>query len=443
LIVVRYFELEEQCTAIMVCEDILKVKNLPKELTDAEKEEFLKHFGASKVKVITSKNRQRSVVYARFDSKDVAREVLFRLHQAFVLKNRLCVEYAVHDIGLPKIKKVEQANSNNKEYFKSFVTKLNSFNHSVEFQQPPPPHLKYVYPKANRLTINNIGHALATVPKFYTQVLHLMNRMNLPPPFAVPDPLRQRLPQQPVQQKNVNHPPSAKPAESSSESELESDEESKTKEIIPQKRVFPQKKSVKRPKFIKPNAAVPSTNTKHERTEDVFEKADITGQRKIELKVSTSALEPKHDETEQVGIIQSSAGNTEEQITSDKDDKTVISAEELAANQIPEKDLDVLPVFKNYHPGAPTCRLYIKNIAKNAELKDLEYIYNRYKTEGTEEKPSSFDIRLMQEGRMKGQAFITLGSIEIAQKALKETNAYILKDKPLVVVYARSAPSKK
>jgi U11/U12 small nuclear ribonucleoprotein SNRNP65 len=49
----------------------------------------------------------------------------------------------------------------------------------------------------------------------------------------------------------------------------------------------------------------------------------------------------------------------------------------------------------------------------------------------------------MQEGRMKGQAFITLGSIEIAQKALKETNAYILKDKPLVVVYARSAPSKK
>ena len=34
------------------------------------------------------------------------------------------------------------------------------------------------------MTINNIAHALAGVPKFYNQVLHLMNRMNLPPPFA-------------------------------------------------------------------------------------------------------------------------------------------------------------------------------------------------------------------------------------------------------------------
>lgn len=45
----------------------------------------------------------------------------------------------------------------------------------------------------------------------------------------------------------------------------------------------------------------------------------------------------------------------------------------------------------------------------------------------------------MQEGRMKGQAFITLQTVEIAQKALKETNGYILKDKPLVVQFARSA----
>ncbi|XP_063920060.1 RNA-binding region-containing protein 3-like [Zophobas morio] len=427
----------------MVCEDVLKVKNLPKELTDAEKEEFLKHFGATKVKQITSKSRQRSVVFARFESKEVAREVLFRLHQAYVLKNRLCVEYAVHDIGLPKVKKIEETSSSSKEHFKTFVTKLNSFNSSVGFQQPPPPHLKYSYPKANRLTINNIGHALATVPKFYTQVLHLMNRMNLPPPFAVPDPMRQRVPQQPVQQKNVVPPPPPKQQQgSSSESELESDEESKTtKEIIPQKRVLRQKKAVKRPKFIKPvTSTVPST--KHEKPEDVFEKTDVTTQRKIELKVSATALESKQieEQSEHVGTIPSSSKDSEEE---DNKDKQVISAEELTSNQIPEKDLDVLPVFKNYHPGAPTCRLYIKNIAKNVELKDLEYIYNRYKVENEEDKTSTFDIRLMQEGRMKGQAFVTLNSVEIAQKALKETNGYILKDKPLVVVFARSAPAKK
>ena len=43
---------------------------------------------------------------------------------------------------------------------------------------------------------------------------------------------------------------------------------------------------------------------------------------------------------------------------------------------------------------------------------------------------------------MKGQAFITLQNVKQAEKALKETNGYILKDKPLVVQFARSAKAK-
>lgn len=53
-----------------------------------------------------------------------------------------------------------------------------------------------------------------------------------------------------------------------------------------------------------------------------------------------------------------------------------------------------------------------------------------------------FDIQYMNEGRLKGQAFITLQSIELADKAIEETNGYILKDKPLVVQFARSAKKK-
>lgn len=48
----------------------------------------------------------------------------------------------------------------------------------------------------------------------------------------------------------------------------------------------------------------------------------------------------------------------------------------------------------------------------------------------------------MQEGRMKGQAFITMPSVQNASQALEETNGYILKDKPMVVQYARSATAK-
>lgn len=43
---------------------------------------------------------------------------------------------------------------------------------------------------------------------------------------------------------------------------------------------------------------------------------------------------------------------------------------------------------------------------------------------------------------MKGQAFVSLQNVELAQKALKETNGYILKDKPMVVQFARSAAAK-
>jgi U11/U12 small nuclear ribonucleoprotein SNRNP65 len=48
----------------------------------------------------------------------------------------------------------------------------------------------------------------------------------------------------------------------------------------------------------------------------------------------------------------------------------------------------------------------------------------------------------MTEGRMKGQAFITLQNTKQAETALKETNGYILKNKPLVIQFARSAKTK-
>lgn len=53
---------------------------------------------------------------------------------------------------------------------------------------PSPPYLEYAYPKATPLVVQNISNALLHVPKFYEQVLHLMNKMNLPPPFDIPKP---------------------------------------------------------------------------------------------------------------------------------------------------------------------------------------------------------------------------------------------------------------
>ena len=87
-------------------------------------------------------------------------------------------------------------------------------------------------------------------------------------------------------------------------------------------------------------------------------------------------------------------------------------------------------------------RLYIKNLAKVVTNKDLHYIFGRYVDWDREEHKLMFDIRLMQEGRMKGQAFITLPTEKDAKDALRDTNGYVLKDKPMVVQFARSAKPK-
>lgn len=48
----------------------------------------------------------------------------------------------------------------------------------------------------------------------------------------------------------------------------------------------------------------------------------------------------------------------------------------------------------------------------------------------------------MTEGRMRGQAFITLPNLDRAKEALIDTNGLMLQGKPLVVQYARSAQTK-
>ncbi|KAL1924957.1 uncharacterized protein VTP21DRAFT_4611 [Calcarisporiella thermophila] len=57
-----------------------------------------------------------------------------------------------------------------------------SNEHGIRY--PPDPNLRYRYPPPTPETLQNIANAIATVPKLYTQVLHLMNKMNLPPPFG-------------------------------------------------------------------------------------------------------------------------------------------------------------------------------------------------------------------------------------------------------------------
>ncbi|KAK6630989.1 hypothetical protein RUM44_003161 [Polyplax serrata] len=441
----------------------LLIKHLPVTFSDKEKEEFLKYFGAKEV---------------RFESEDVAQNVLHRLHQINVLGSSLSVEYAkdtnvnykTNELTLEDI--VTKEEKENEKYYKEFLERLNLWHSSFNFKQPVPCHVKYQYPPPDKQILINITKILVSVPKFYTQVLHLMNKMNLPCPFGkdilsnVDVDIFSTITDQTIKTINQTHnktdePDKIEAPQTSSESELSSSEESiQPKEILLRKNYIKKKPKIPLNKLFKPMPKS-SQNARKAKFEDIFEKLpEEKESKKIKLGSLVFPTEQALDKQDSE-IVKSNNDNTgfgyiyptktvtdetlkdvrdeREEEKLERDESVCISEKELTENRISEKDRSIIPAFRNYAEGAPTCRLYIKNLSKTVRDSDLRFIYNRYLVRGFDCEPNMFDIRLMQEGRMKGQAFVTLQNVQLAQKALRETNGYILKDKPLVVQFARSS----
>ncbi|KAG0616977.1 hypothetical protein M758_5G156600 [Ceratodon purpureus] len=114
-----------------------------------------------------------------------------------------------------------------------------------------------------------------------------------------------------------------------------------------------------------------------------------------------------------------------------------IPEEVIEANRMSEEEIRELPggKFVNYTPGSPSSTLYIKNLAPDVAEPDLVGIFGRFEIS----REPKLIYRLMQRGRMKDQAFVTFADVETARNALKLANGYILKEKPLVIEFARGA----
>ncbi|NWT76769.1 RBM40 protein, partial [Prunella himalayana] len=210
---------------------------------------------------------------------------------------------------------------------------------------------------------------------------------------------------------------------------------------------------------------------------DVFEQLQHVGHKKIEFHISTeipavlqinSEKEEKNGKrvqmyfmfkscsfnlyatTEEInntgfGRIFPAPSSNDKMETEEEDDEIpseFISRKDLEKNRLSREEMEKYSVFKNYEPGDPNCRIYVKNLAKQVQEKDLKFIFGRYVDFQSEVERNMFDIRLMKEGRMKGQAFIGLPNEKAAAKALKEANGYVLFEKPMVVQFARSARPK-
>ncbi|XP_013400227.1 RNA-binding protein 40 [Lingula anatina] len=467
----------------------LFIRHLPAELTEDEKGDLLKHFGAVRTKCMGTAGRLRHTAFAVFDSKEQAEKALERLHQLEILGCRLSVEFSKkqYEKFHPKFSDSETFKDKLKEenFKKQQTTKIEeekvlenqipSFGKIAEklgIDYPYNPNLHYIYPPPDVNILTNIAHALATVPKFYVQVLHLMNKMNMPAPFGLVTPAPPLPEGRPIESRPSEPDwPDMEEMEvvSTDESEIQSDtdDEAKGKKQQPVKR---QKHQKKRPRkklklhdLIIPKPIPSGTLSNAPKAEDVFEQPQPTAQKKIEIKVPAVAdqIEPivpsenleleESFEKPPVQVEEGGFGKIEPVVKeaeaddgeeSDSDVTQFISSSELKRGRLSSKEMKDINVFKRYDAGDQTSRLYIKNLAKHVTEKDLKYVFGRYIDWTSEEQTNMFDIRHMTEGRMKGQAFVTLPNEDLAQKALNETNGFVLNGKPMVVQFARSAKPK-
>ncbi|XP_055001441.1 RNA-binding region-containing protein 3 isoform X2 [Sorex araneus] len=465
----------------------LLVRHLPAELSAAEKEDLLQHFGAQSVRVLSGQGRLKHTAFATFPNEKAAIKALTRLHQLKLLGHTLVVEFAkeqdgIHSpcpsLGTEKKKRSDDTVEDDKEKKElGCITIENGIapNHGLTF--PLNSCLKYMYPPPSSTILANIVNALASVPKFYVQVLHLMNKMNLPTPFgpitARPPmyedymPLHAPLP--PTSPQPPEEPPLPEEDEefSSKESEYESsDEEGRQRmtklmelaNLQPKRPKTVKQRRVRKKQKIKDMLNIPSSSHSMHPVllpSDVFEQPQPVGNKKIEFHISTdmpAAL--KKDLNKEQAFEEQNCGfgkifpkpnlSIEEEMREDSDEmpSECISRRELEKGRISREEMETLSVFRSYEPGEPNCRIYVKNLAKHVQEKDLKFIFGRYVDFSSETQRIMFDIRLMKEGRMKGQAFIGLPNEKAAAKALKEANGYVLLGKPMVVQFARSARPK-
>ncbi|XP_074660077.1 RNA-binding region-containing protein 3-like [Tubulanus polymorphus] len=477
--------------------NVLFVKHLPKRLTVEQRIEFLTHFGAKNVKCMKDTGKMKYTAFAIFEDHEAAACALKQLHQLEFFGQILSVEYSkqqfekykppsLKDPPLKLNNDLETETTKRKKSApeKTFPGDIHYVASKLGANFPPNPKYEYMYPPPTVNILTNIANALASVPKFYVQVLHLMNKMNLPVPFgpvtATPPIEIGHVIHAPVSANNDQLEHQEMEIDSTEESELESSSEEADANNVPKipatlKR--PLKKKEKPSKRFKLQITTPqTTNNKPELTakpEDVFENIGSQNPKKnFEFKLSTeigkvidnqyqrnsthdngnvsSAPADNEQESESIdsgfGIIKPVTKQSDSESESDDSNEQLanfISSSELRKNRLSESERKSLNVFRNYDAGEPSSRLYIKNVNhKRVHENDLKRVFGRYVNWDDETEVNMFDLRLMKEGRMKGQAFITLPSEKIARKAVYETNGFLMEDKPLVVQFARSAKPK-
>ncbi|XP_050074846.1 RNA-binding region-containing protein 3 [Anopheles maculipalpis] len=401
----------------------LRIFNFPPMFTSVDVREFLHLFGLETVRFIKRRNTDGAIVSV--DNESEARLVIARLHQLLIKTHRLKVEYTNEaEPSSPNCFDRKDATRNRN------MTAPGERCFTLGFDSFPPPHLAYRYPKCSPEILENITTELASNTALYYQTLHLMNKMNLKPPFVD----RQKIdPIASVSEGLEDRLATATDTLSDEESELESDAElssvgkAKTTSGL-------LKRTMKVVNYQSTPPEPPQSALKAPK------------RAKLEIHISGASLTTSDESL----LTSDSPQAPPEEVSSVLEEcPTQISIANILSNRIPDDQRTTLNVFQNYSPGEPTNKLYIKNLSKQVTEQDLVAVFSAF---FPDKLLRAIDVRLMKTGRMKGQAFVTFVAAEDSEelsdsgvfkacieKALTTVNGYILKDKPIVVSYAKKS----
>lgn len=292
-----------------------------------------------------------------------------------------------------------------------FYLELLATNHKLNFNYPPPLELRYKYPPATPEIILEIGHQLQTNPEFYTQVLNLMNRIHLRPPFTrtITTTSMATHHTEPCKSQGLPRPSDL----ATDESELSEDEEA----------------MVKRRRTCIPHHVRPQ-NTHCSGTKIQPPERTAAPVRKILVKPIKFPIESKTKDL---------VTTTIDKIPVTVTDQIPLTKEFVLSHRQSMATLkDTNPVFEKYDAGVPSNVLYIKNLAKTVSKEVLGQLYSLFVP--AEHASACLSVDLKATGRLRGQAFIRFDHIPQinVDEALLATNGYLLQDKPLYVCYSKS-----
>ena len=170
---------------------VLTIKQFPLIFNNHDRQEFLEHFGATRICCFSQIKNFSNLIVADFSSSSQASQALTRLHQLEILCRRLVVEYCPLDLA-----RTAFSPSSSSSYDDRASARLHGISPGVNqiHYSSPSERRSYLYPPLDETILTNINNALWSVPSFYTQVLHLMNKMSLPCPMITGNHRITRLP---------------------------------------------------------------------------------------------------------------------------------------------------------------------------------------------------------------------------------------------------------